>query len=128
MKRGAIYFEVEFFQVATELTILALFLTITVGLYSFVGWQRITTCMGSWFRQGYWTDYNVIEFMAWMAKALVIIPGLILGQEIWELHFLTLITSSLLIWVSMRKMLPTLLAFNTLWIAISSTIVVRNLI
>ncbi|MEN5315380.1 hypothetical protein [Pseudomonas koreensis] len=111
----------------TELLVLALFLAVTTTLYSVVGWQRIVDCMGSWFRQGYWTDYNIIEFLAWMAKALVIIPGLLFGREIWELHFLTLITSSLLIWVSMRKMLPTLLVFNTLWIAISSTIVVRNL-
>ncbi|MFJ3368231.1 hypothetical protein [Pseudomonas sp. NPDC086251] len=111
-----------------ELIVMALFLSIIAVLYSIVGWRRIIQCMSSWFQQGYWTDYNAIEFLAWMAKALVIIPGLVLGKEIWELHFLTLLTSSLLIWVSMRKMLPTLLVFNTLWIAISSTIVVRNLL
>lgn len=75
----------------------------------------------------YWTDYNIIEFAAWMAKAIIIVPGLILGIELWYFHFLTLITSSLLIWASMRKSLPTLIVFNTLWIMISLTIILRNI-
>lgn len=75
----------------------------------------------------YWTDYNTIEFMAWTAKAVIIIPGLIFGIEIWQLHFLTLLTSALLIWASMKKSLPTLILFNTLWICISLTIIVKNI-
>jgi hypothetical protein len=75
----------------------------------------------------YWTDYNIIELSAWMAKAVIIIPGLLFGIEIWELHFLTLFTSSLLIWASMKKSLPTLILFNTLWICISLTVIIDNL-
>ena len=98
------------------------------ALYWLVGfrkiWKRILM-----FRNGkYWTDYNVIEFAAWMAKAIIIVPGLIFGVELWYMHFLTLITSSLLIWVSMRKDLPTLILFNTILIVISLTIIIRNLI
>lgn len=77
--------------------------------------------------KSYWTDYNTIEFMAWTAKAVIIIPGLIFGIEIWQLHFLTLLTSALLIWASMKKSLPTLILFNTLWICISLTIIVKNI-
>jgi hypothetical protein len=33
-----------------------------------------------------------------------------------------------LIWASMRKDLPTLILFNTIWILISLTIIIRNLI
>ncbi len=75
----------------------------------------------------YWTDYNVIELSAWLAKAIIIIPGLIFGIELWYLHFITLATSSLLIWASMRKSLPTLILFNTIWIGISLTIIIRHL-
>jgi hypothetical protein len=75
----------------------------------------------------YWTDYNLIEFSAWMAKAIIIVPGLIFGIEIWYLHFVTLTTSSLLIWASMKKSLPTLIVFNTIWIMISLTIIIKNL-
>jgi hypothetical protein len=76
----------------------------------------------------YWTDYNVIEFAAWMAKAIIIIPGLLFGVELWYMHFLTLLTSSLLIWASMKKSLPTLIVFNTLWLVISLTIIIKNLV
>ena len=76
----------------------------------------------------YWTNYNTIEFAAWMAKAAIIVPGLVFGKEIWWLHFLTLVTSSLLIWASMRKSLPTLIVFNTLWIVISLTIILKHII
>ncbi len=107
---------------------LIVYLVFTLALYWLVGfrkiWKRILM-----FRNGkYWTDYNVIEFCAWMAKAIIIVPGLIFGIELWYMHFLTLITSSLLIWASMRKDLPTLIVFNTIWIVISLTIITRNLI
>lgn len=76
----------------------------------------------------YWTNYNSIEAAAWLAKAIIIIPGLIFGVEIWWLHFFTLATSSALIWASMRKSLPTLIVFNTIWICISLTIITRHLL
>jgi hypothetical protein len=79
-------------------------------------------------KKKYWTDYNTIEFAAWMAKAIIIVPGLIFGIELWYMHFLTLLTSSLLIWASMRKSLPTLIVFNTIWILISLTIIFKHLI
>lgn len=75
----------------------------------------------------YWTNYNTIEFAAWMAKAIIIVPGLIFGIELWYMHFLTLLTSSLLIWASMRKSLPTLIVFNTVWIIISLTIILKHI-
>lgn len=100
----------------------------TVGLlYWAIGHRKIWDRYLMFFKKEYWTDYNTVEFAAWMAKALIIVPGLVFGKEIWWLHFFTLITSSLLIWASMRKSLPTLIAFNTLWIGISLTIILRNL-
>jgi hypothetical protein len=76
----------------------------------------------------YWINYNTIEFASWMAKAIIIVPGLIFGIELWYMHFLTLLTSSLLIWASMRKSLPTLILFNTIWIVISLTIILRHIL
>lgn len=105
-----------------------LFLIITIALYSYIGWGRISNCVLMWTDKKYWTDYNIIEFLAWFAKALIIIPGLIFHIEIWQLHFATLFTSALLIWASMRKGLPTLLVFNTMWILLSSIVVTRNIL
>tara|TARA_E500000178_G_C16595525_1_gene562315 strand:+ start:271 stop:519 length:249 start_codon:yes stop_codon:yes gene_type:complete len=81
-----------------------------------------------WFDRKYWTNYNLIEAIAWIAKAAIIIPGLIFGIEIWELYFISLFTSMLLIWASYKKLLPTLVAFNTLWIWLSMMVIVQHLI
>ena len=110
------------------MTVLLLFIASITILYSVIGWGRVATCMNKWLDKSYWTDYNVIEFLAWFAKALIIIPALIFHKEIWQLHFGTLVTSSLLIWASMRKGLPTLLAFNTMWILLSLIVITRNMV
>lgn len=103
------------------------FITYLVLLYIIVGWKLIWEKYKMYFNKEYWTDYNTIELSAWMAKAIIIIPGLIFGIELWYMHFITLCTSSLLIWASMRKSLPTLILFNTIWICISLTIIIRHL-
>jgi hypothetical protein len=107
---------------------IASYISIIAALYTIVGWKRIWKRILMYGEKKYWTDYNIIELAAWMAKAVIIVPGLIFGIELWYFHFLTLLTSSLLIWASMRKDLPTLIVFNTLWVIISTTIIVRNLI
>jgi hypothetical protein len=98
------------------------------ALYLGIGVKKIFKRYKMFLVKSYWTDYNTIEFAAWFAKAIIIIPGLVFGIEIWQFHFITLITSSLLIWASMRKDLPTLIIFNTIWICISLTILVKHLI
>jgi len=107
---------------------LIVYLIFLSALYTFIGWGKILKRIKMFKDKTYWTDYNVIEFAAWMGKAIIIVPGLIFGIELWYFHFLTLLTSSALIWASMRKDLPTLIVFNTIWIVISLTIITRNLI
>ncbi len=104
------------------------YVSFIVALFGFIGYKRIWNKLLMYTDKEYWTNYNTIEFAAWMAKAAIIIPGLVFGKEIWWLHFLTLATSSLLIWASMRKSLPTLIVFNTIWIVISLTIILRNIL
>lgn len=106
---------------------LIVFVLSIIILYSLIGWKKIFNKYRMYLTKEYWTDYNIIELSAWMAKAIIIIPGLIFGIELWYMHFLTLLTSSLLIWASMKKSLPTLILFNTIWICISLTILIRNL-
>ena len=80
-----------------------------------------------WFTKKYWTDYNIVEACAWGAKAVIIIPGLLFKIEIWWLYFLTLITSIMLVWASEKKLLPTLVGFNTMWIWLSLMVLVRHI-
>lgn len=104
------------------------FLTITTLVYSRVGFININNSYRLWFQDGYWVNYNIVEAVAWLAKAAVILPGLVWQKEIWQLHLITLFTSALLIWVSERKLLPTMVAFNTLWIGLSTVVIVRNIV
>lgn len=112
----------------TEVSLsLFLFVALTTLVYARVGFGNILKSYRMWFEEGYWVNYNVVEAIAWIAKAAVIIPGLVWQREIWQLHIVTLLTSALLIWVSERKLLPTMVAFNTLWIGLSSVVIARNL-
>ena len=97
-------------------------------VYRHTGWQAIRDCYAMWFRRDYWTDYNVIEAASWLTKAVIIVPGLIFGVQIWWLFFMTLITSLTLIWASNRKLLPTLVGFNTLWVWISCMVLAQHLV
>jgi hypothetical protein len=81
-----------------------------------------------WLDKKYWTDYNVVEALSWFTKALIIVPGLIFGIQIWWLFFFTLATSLTLIWASNKKLLPTLVAFNTLWVWISCMVLIQNIL
>lgn len=102
---------------------------ILIGIvYTHSKWSEIKNCYGMWFTREYWTDYNIVEFLSWAAKAVIIIPGLIFGIQIWWLFFLTLFTSLTLIWASNKKLLPTLVGFNTIWAWISCMVLAQHLI
>ena len=102
---------------------------ILIGIvYTHSKWDKIKECYGMWLTREYWTDYNIVEFLSWAAKAVIIVPGLIFGIQIWWLFFLTLFTSLTLIWASNKKLLPTLVGFNTIWVWISCMVLAQNLI
>ena len=97
-------------------------------VYRHTGWDNIKRCYGMWFTREYWTNYNIVEFLSWTAKAVIIIPGLIFGISFWWLYFFTLITSLTLIWASNKKLLPTLVGFNTMWVWLSCMVLAQHLI
>lgn len=104
------------------------FIILIAIVYGHSSWKKIKECYGMWFTREYWTDYNTVEFLSWAAKAIIIVPGLIFGISIWWLFFLTLFTSLTLIWASNKKLLPTLVGFNTIWVWISCMVLSQHLI
>ena len=80
-----------------------------------------------WLQRKYWTDYNTVEALAWLTKAIIIIPGLIFKIEIWWSYIFSLITSTMLVWASEKKLLPTLVGFNTMWIWLSLMVLAQQL-
>lgn len=96
-------------------------------LFKQIGLKRVKDCMLMWVDPKYWQPhYNKVEFAAWFAKGIIILPGLIFGFQVWWFFIISGVTSSLLIWASMRKLLPTLIAFNSLWIFISITAIIKH--
>ena len=104
------------------------FVILIAIVYTHSNLSKIKECYGMWFTREYWTDYNTVEFASWAAKAVIIIPGLIFGVSLWWLFFLTLLTSLGLIWASNKKLLPTLVGFNTIWVWISCMVLAQHLI
>ena len=110
-------------QIALATVVWAVLIVVS---YSHISWNKIRECYGMWFTREYWTNYNTVEFVSWLAKAIIIIPGLIFGIQIWQLYYLTLITSVTLIWASNKKALPTLVGFNTMWAWLSLMVLVQH--
>ena len=104
------------------------FLVLCGAVYGRIGFAKMKECYGMWFTKEYWTDYNTVEFASWAAKACIIIPGLIFGISIWWLYFFTLFTSLTLIWASEKKLLHTLVGFNTIWAWISCMVLAQHLV
>jgi len=97
-------------------------------VYHRTGLENIKKCYSMWFTRAYWTDYNIVEFASWVAKAIIIVPGLVFGIQLWWLYFLTLATSLTLIWASNKKLLPTLVGFNTMWTWLSLMVIAQHVI
>ncbi len=112
-------------QILFAVVVWAIFISI---VYSHSGWKNIKNCYGMWFTKEYWTDYNIVEAASWLAKAIIIIPGLIFGIQLWWLYFFTLATSLTLIWASNKKLLPTLVGFNTMWVWLSLMVISQHVI
>ena len=103
-------------------------MVLTAIVYTHTQWSEISRVYRMWFTKQYWTNYNTIEALSWLTKALIIVPGLIFGIQVWWFYFLTLATSLTLIWASNKKLLPTLVAFNTLWAWISLMVLAQHLL
>lgn len=76
----------------------------------------------------YWNRPNTVEFIAFMTKAAIIIPGLLFGRQFWWLYIIALVTSLSLIWSSTVKTLPTIIWFNILWSFLAIAAIVKHFV
>jgi hypothetical protein len=76
----------------------------------------------------YWNLANTVEFVAFMTKAAIIIPGLLFETQMWWLYIIALLTSLSLIWSSTVKTLPTLIWFNIIWSFLAIAAIVKHFI
>jgi hypothetical protein len=99
---------------------------VTLIVYKHCGLLNIRNTYSLWFNKEYWTNYNIVEAISWIAKAIIIVPGLLFGVQVWWFYVISLVTSAMLIWASERKLLPTLVGFNTLWIYLSMVAILSH--
>ena len=86
-------------------------------------WVDALKTMG---HKGYWTKANTVEFIAFLTKGVIIIPGLLFDVSIWWFYIFALVSSLGLIWSSTVKTLPTLIWFNILWSALATLFLLKH--
>lgn len=75
--------------------------------------------------KAYWNRPNTVEFFAFIAKAVIIVPGLLFDKQIWWLYIFALVSSIMLIWSSTVKTIPTLIWFNIIWSILAITAIIK---
>ena len=76
----------------------------------------------------YWDTANTVEFICFMNKLVIIIPGLLFGVQWWWLYIIAAITSGGLVWSSTVKTLPTIILFNIFWFILAVTAITIHFI
>ena len=74
----------------------------------------------------YWNKTNIVEFICFMNKIAIIVPGLMFGVQWWWLYVIAFITSAGLIWTSTVKTLPTIILFNICWCILAITAITKH--
>ena len=77
-------------------------------------------------RKKYWTKVNTIEFISFMTKVAIIVPGLLFNKQWWWLYLFALLSSASLIWTSTKKTLPTIIVFNIIWCCLAITAILKH--
>ena len=80
------------------------------------------------FTKEYWDSANTVEFVCFMNKLVIIIPGLLFGIQWWWLYIIAAITSAGLVWSSTVKTLPTIILFNACWFILAVVAVIMHFI
>ena len=86
-------------------------------------WTAALKTMG---HREYWNKANTVEFFAFVAKAIIIIPGLLFDVSIWWLYIFALVSSLGLIWSSTVKTIPTLIWFNIVWSTLAAIFILKH--
>jgi len=85
--------------------------------------KYVLSQMGS---RSYWNKVNFIEFISFMTKVTIIVPGLLFGKQWWWLYIFALISSMSLIWTSTKKTLPTIIIFNIIWCCLAASAILKH--
>jgi len=77
-------------------------------------------------KKEYWNRANTVEFVCFMNKVAIIVPGLLFGVQWWWLYIIAALTSLGLIWSSTVKTLPTIILFNIIWTILALVAIAKH--
>jgi len=90
--------------------------------------QKIQTAIKTMSNTKYWTKANMVEAWGFGTKLMIIIPGLLFGQQWWWLYIFAAVSSCALIWSSTVKTLPTIILFNVVWVLLALTAITKHFV
>jgi hypothetical protein len=90
-----------------------------------VQWLSVLKTMSN---REYWNIPNTVEFFAFMTKAVIIVPGLVFGIQVWWVYVIALGTSLSLVWSSTVKTLPTIILFNLIWSGLALVVIIKHFV
>jgi hypothetical protein len=85
-------------------------------------------CLKKYGDKSYWNRANTIEFICFMNKIIIIVPGLLFGLQWWWLYVFALISSLGLIWSGTVKLLPTIVLFNYMWSVLAIIAITKHFV
>ena len=88
--------------------------------------NNIKYVLSKMWQRSYWNKINSIEFISFMTKVAIIVPGLLFGMQWWWLYIFALMSSISLIWTSTKKTLPTIIIFNIIWCCLDATAILKH--
>jgi hypothetical protein len=88
--------------------------------------NNIKYVLSKMFFRSYWNKINFIEFISFMIKVIIIVPGLLFGKQWWWLYIFALLSSTSLVWTSTKKTLPTIIIFNIIWCCLAVTAIFKH--
>jgi len=90
--------------------------------------NNIKYVLSQMFSRFYWNKVNFIEFISFMIKVIIIVPGLLFEKQWWWLYIFALLSSTSLVWTSTKKTLPTIIIFNIIWCCLAVTTILKHFI
>jgi hypothetical protein len=84
------------------------------------------TILSKYRQRSFWSKPNIVEFICFMNKLLIIIPGLLFGYQWWWLYVFALASSLGLIWSGTIKLQPTIVLFNYVWAILAICAIVKH--
>ena len=88
--------------------------------------NNIKYVLSKMWQRSYWNKINSIEFISFMTKVAIIVPGLLFGMQWWWLYIFALMSSISLIWTSTKKTLPTIIIFNIIWCCLAAAAILKH--